>query len=387
MQIAKRMDAIAPNILSLLEDEKRKICAEGGTVINLSAGTPDLPPDKHVMEALSRESLDPENYKYAINDLPELTDAAIRWYGRRFGVALERDQVSSVYGSQEGIAHISFPLCDSGDTVLVPDPGYPIFQFGPFMAGALLVPMPLHREKGFLIDFDAIDPAVAADAKVMVVSYPSNPCTARADGDFYERLVHFAKKHDIFVIHDNAYSELVLEGDGGTSFLQTKGAMDVGIEFNSLSKSYNVTGMRMSFALGNRDVITALKKFRSQIDYGIFPALQKTAVAVLDGPQDILARNRAEYRRRRDALCAGLRQIGWQVPTCDSTMFTWFPLPPGHTDDVDFTFQLLAKTGVICVPGTSFGAMGQGFIRMALVQPVPVLEDAVRRICESGLIG
>lgn len=386
MKLSKRMSAIGTNILATLENERRKIIAEGGTVINLSAGTPDLKPDDFVMRAMSEAALDPENYKYAIVDFPELIEAARDWYDRRFGVALSAEQVTSVYGSQEGVAHICFPLCDDGDIVLVPDPGYPIFDFGPFMAAAKVCRMPLKRENGFLIDFDSIDKSLADKAKAMIVSYPNNPTTARANPDFYERLVHFAKKHDIIVIHDNAYSELVLSGDAGGSFLQTKGAADVGIEFNSLSKSYNVTGMRMSFALGNRDIIGAFKTFRSKIDYGPFPCSQRAAIAVLNGPQDILERNRAEYRVRRDTLCSGLREIGWDVPDCDSTMFTWFPIPPAFSDDEEFTLELMKKAGVIGVPGSSFGEMGKGFIRFALVQPPDVLKDACRRIKESGLI-
>jgi len=387
MTFSRMMSSLSSNILAQLEDRRRQILAQGGEVINLSAGTPDLPPDKHVMETLSRECLNPENYKYAISDLPELTDAAVDWYGSRFGVRLERDQVTALYGSQEGVAHIAFPLCDPGDVVMLPDPCYPVFAFGPTMAHTELHYMPLRREKGFVIDFDEIPAAVADKAKLMIVSYPNNPTTASARPEFYERLVHFAKKHNIAVLHDNAYSELVLSGEPGRSFLQTKGAVDVGIEFNSLSKSYNLTGMRMSFALGNRDIITQFKKVRSQIDYGPFPAIQKAAIAVLRGPQDILERNRAEYRLRRDCLSNGLRRVGWQVPDCDSTMFTWYPIPDCFgKDDEKFVFELVEKAGVICVPGGSFGLSGRGFVRFALVQPAPVLERAAEKIGQSGLL-
>jgi len=386
MKFSKLMADMSSNVLSVLEQRRREIVAAGGEVINLSAGTPDLPPDGFVMDTLSRECLNPENYKYAISDFPELLDAAAGWYRRRFDVALEREQITSLYGSQEGMAHIAFPLCDPGDVVLLPDPCYPVFAFGPKMAGMDLRMLPLRAENDFLIDFEAIDPALADKARMMIVSYPNNPTTATANPDFYERLVHFAKKHDIIVLHDSAYAELVLDGEPGGSFLQTKGAADVGIEFNSLSKSYNLTGMRLSFALGNREIIRQLCKLRSQIDYGPFPAIQKAAIAVLEGPQDILRRNRAEYRLRRDALCSGLRGIGWQVPDCGSTMFVWFPLPNGRTDDEAFVFELMEKTGVIGVPGSSFGEMGRGFIRFALIQPVEVLEQVVRKIAESGML-
>lgn len=386
MVFSDLMSGLSSNILIQLEEKRRAIVAEGGEVINLSIGTPDLPPDSHVMEALSKASLDPQNYRYAISDLPELLDAAVAWYKRRFDVALDRDQVASLYGSQEGIAHIAFPLCNPGDLVLVPDPCYPVFAFGPTMRGAKLHYLPLEAEKNFLLDFDSIDPALSHRAKFMVVSYPNNPTTAVAPPEFYQRLVHYAKKYDIFVLHDNAYAELVLDGEPGSSFLATPGAVECGLEFNSLSKSYNLTGMRMSFALGNRAAIEKLRTFRSQIDYGPFPAVQKAAIAALTGPQDILDRNRAAYRARRDVLCAGLRQIGWQVGNGGSTMFVWYPLPGGRKDDVDFVFQLLEQTGVIGVPGSSFGRMGEGFIRFALTQPVEVLRRAVEKIGQSGLI-
>jgi LL-diaminopimelate aminotransferase len=387
MKLSNMMSGLSANILSRLEDRRREIVAAGGEVINLSAGTPDLPPAKHVMEALASAVMDPEQYKYAISDSPELLQAAADWYKRRYGVTVERDQITSLYGSQEGIAHVTFPLCDPGDVVLVPDPCYPIFSFGPTMRGARLEYIPLKRENGFLIDFDAIDPDLAREAKLIIVSYPNNPTTATASPAFYEKLIAFAKKYDIIVLHDNAYSELVLDGEPGRSFLSFPGAMDVGIEFNSLSKSYNLTGMRISFALGNREIIAALRKFRSQIDYGPFPAIQKAAIAALSGPQDILDSNRKEYKLRRDALCNGLRRIGWNVPDCDGTMFAWFPLPNGLTDDEKFVFDLLEQTGVIGVPGSSFGKAGEGFIRFALIQPVEVLERAVEKIAASGLVG
>ena len=386
VKLANRMKSISPNILADLEDKKRERLLQNKPVYNLSAGTPDLPPDEHVMKALSEACLVPENYKYAITDLPELLDAAIGWYDRRFNVSLERDNITAVYGTQEGMAHICFPLCDPGDIVLVPDPGYPVFRFGPFMMGAEVVPIPLSASNGFLIDFEKIDSELAKKAKVMIVCYPNNPVTAYATDDFYLNLIAFAKKYDIFVIHDNAYGELMLDGKIGRSFLSFPGAMEVGMEFNSLSKSYNLPGMRISFAIGDKDVIKAFKSMRSQIDYAHFQAIQKAAIAVLNGPQDILERNRNEYKARRDALAEGLNKIGWEVPRNNGTMFVWYPIPKGYTDDFEFAMELIEKTGIICVPGQSFGEMGKGYIRIALVEPIPVLEEAVSALAASGMI-
>ncbi len=387
MKFMKRGQAVESNIFNRLDQKKKEILASGGDVINLSIGTPDFAPDGHVMRAVAEAALDPQNYKYSIDDTPALVSAVQRWYERRYGVRLEPDQLMSVGGSQEGLAHVAFPLAGPGDLVLAPDPGYPIFTFGPMMTGADIGLTPLLPENGWLVDLDAIDPAVADRACAMVVSYPNNPTTAVADEAFYERLVHFARRHEILVIHDNAYSDLLMDGRKGISFLSVPGAMEVGIEFNSLSKTYNLTGMRTSFALGNRDVIRKFHAFRSQIDYGMFLPAQLGAAAALDGPQDIVERNRAGYQARRDALCGGLRSIGWDVPDSKGTMFVWAKLPEGYTDAPAFVIELMERTGVICVPGDSFGELGKGYVRFALVVPPERMREAVRRIAASGMLG
>ena len=374
------------NIFNQLDDKKRELQARGVDVINLSIGTPDFAPDAHVMQAVSAAAEEPENYKYSMNDTPELVRAVQDWYARRYDVKLDPEQVMSVSGSQEGIAHVAFPFVGPGDLVLAPDPGYPIFTFGPMMTGAEIGLYPLYAEEGWILDFDDIPDEVADRAKLMVVSYPNNPTTAVADRDFYVRLVAFAKQHNILVLHDNAYSDLVLDGSEGISFLSVPGAMDVGIEFNSLSKTYNLTGMRVSFAVGNRDMIRRFHDFRSQIDYGMFYPAQAGAVAALTGPQDIVARNRAGYQARRDALCGGLRRIGWDVPDSRGSMFVWAKIPQGYASSAAFVLELMDKTGVICVPGLSFGAQGEGYVRFALVVPPARMEEAVRRIADSGIL-
>lgn len=386
MQLAKKMDFFDINIFSKLEEKKLELTRAGREVVNLSVGTPDFQPDAHVMDALKSASLEVDNYKYSLTDMPGLIGAAAAWYETRYGVALSPEQITSVYGSQEGIAHVAFPFCNPGDTVIVTQPCYPIFQFGPLLASADVHFTPLKPENGFLIDFSSIPEEVARRAKMIFVSYPNNPVTATADYAFYEKLTAWARRYDVIVVHDNAYSELVMDGEPGMSFLAVPGAMDVGIEFNSLSKSYNLTGLRISFALGNTEMIRALRCIRSQIDYGISFPVQKAAIAALTGPQDILERNRAGYRKRRDALCGGLRSIGWQVEDSPATMFAWAPLPAGYTNSERFVLELMDKTGVICVPGSSFGPAGEGFVRFALVCDVPVIERAVQLIGQSGII-
>ena len=386
MQFLKAGEPAESNIFNQLDERKRALLQSGKDVINLSIGTPDFRPDSHVMEAVSRAALDPEQYKYSLNETRALLDAVQDWYKRRYDVALADDEIMAVCGSQEGIAHVCFPFAGPNDLILAPDPGYPIFSFGPLMAGATVALYPLKEENNWLLDFADIPEDIADRAKAMVVSYPNNPTTAVADRAFYERLVTFAREHNIIVIHDNAYSDLLLNGEQGLSFLSIPGAKEVGIEFNSLSKTYNLTGMRVSFALGNREVINKFRAFRSQIDYGMFYPIQAGAVAALTGPQDIVARNREGYMARRDALCGGLRSIGWDVPDAQGTMFVWAKIPDRFASSVDCVVELMEKTGVIVVPGSAFGAQGEGYVRFALVVPPERMAEAVRRIDQSGIL-
>lgn len=386
MQFIRAGESAESNIFNQLDERKRALLASGKDVINLSIGTPDFQPDAHVMETVSRASLDPMQYRYSLTETRALLDAVQRWYDRRYGVTLADDEIMAVCGSQEGIAHVGFALAGADDLILAPDPGYPIFSFGPMMTGAEIGLYPLREENGWVLDLADIPDDVADRAKAIVVSYPNNPTTAVAGRGFYEELIAFAKKHELVVIHDNAYSDLRLDGEQGVSFLSLPGAKEVGIEFNSLSKTYNLTGMRVSFALGNREVLAKFRAFRSQIDYGMFYPIMAGAAAALDGPQDIVRRNREGYIARRDALCGGLRRIGWHVPDAAGTMFVWAKIPPHFQSAVDFVMELMDKTGVICVPGSSFGARGEGFVRFALVVPPERMEEAVRRIAESGIL-
>ncbi len=386
MQFVKAGETAESNIFNQLDEKKKQLLASGKDVINLSIGTPDFQPDRHVMEAVSHAALDPEQYKYSLTETRALLDAVQHWYKRRYDVTLADEEIMAVCGSQEGIAHVGFAFAGEGDLVLAPDPGYPIFSFGPMMTGATIGLYPLREENGWQLDFADIPDDVADRAKAMIVSYPNNPTTAVADYAFYERLVAFARAHDIIVIHDNAYSDLLLNGGQGMSFLSVPGAKEVGIEFNSLSKTYNLTGMRVSFALGNREIISRFRAFRSQIDYGMYYPIQAGAVAALEGPQDIVRRNREGYMARRDALCGGLRRIGWDVPDAQGTMFVWAKIPAHYSNSVEFVMDLMEKTGVICVPGSSFGEQGEGYVRFALVVPPERMEQAVRLIEKSGIL-
>ena len=386
IKFADRMDNIKEGIFTTLANLKKDRLKQGKECYDLSVGTPDFVPDKHVMEALTEASKYAENYKYAITDSDELINAVKNWYKRRYNVELESDEIMSLYGSQEGLSRVCLTLCNPGDIVLVPNPGYPIFSLGPALNDAKIVEYELREENNYLIDFSSISEETAAAAKAMIVSYPANPICRLAPKEFYKELIEFAKKYNIVILHDNAYSELVYDGNEGISFLSIDGAKEVGIEFNSLSKAYNLTGSRISFALGNKDIIAQFKKLRSQIDYGIFLPVQKAAVAALEGPQTSIEINRKEYQARRDALCLGLKEIGWDGCVSEGTMFAWAPLPKGYTNSEKFVLELIDKTGVVCVPGSVFGSLGEGYVRFALVKNVDEIKKLVNAIKESGMI-
>lgn len=380
------MEQFGRGIFNVLDDKKKEVEAAGRTVYNFSIGTPDFKPGQHVIDALSEAAKDPENYKYSLTETPELVDAVLNWYQRRYGVTLEADEMMSVYGSQEGLAHIALSICDPGEVVLVPNPGYPIFEIGPALCGAKIVHYDLLPENHYLPDLDAIPEETARAAKMMVVSYPMNPLCVTAPRSFYEELIVFAKKYNIIIIHDNAYSDIVYDGREGISFLSLPGAKEVGVEYNSLSKTYNLTGARISFVLGNREIVEKFRTLRSQIDYGIFKPVQAAAVAALNGPQDGVEEQRLAYQARRDALCGGFREIGWNVPDSEGSMFVWAPLPEGYTSSMEFCLELLEKTGLLCTPGSAFGTLGEGYVRFALVRPPEVIREAVAKVAESGIL-
>ena len=383
---ASRMDQLQPGIFNVLDEKRKEMEAAGRKVYNLSVGTPDFQPEPHVMEALVEAAKDPQNYKYALGDKPELIEAVQHWYQDCYGVTLQKDEIMSVYGSQEGLTHIGLAICDPGDVVLVPNPGYPIFEMGPWLCGAKIAYYDLLPENGYLPDLDAIDPELARAAKMMIVSYPANPACVAAPRSFYEKLIEFARKNDIIILHDNAYSKIIFDDHESLSFLSIPGAMDVGVEYNSLSKTYNLTGARISFVLGNREIVQKYRTLRSQIDYGIFLPVQMAAIAALNGPQDGVEKQSLAYQARRDALCGGFRSIGWNVPDSQGSMFVWAPIPEGYSNSVEFCFTLLEKTGVLCTPGSAFGTLGEGYVRFALVKTPEEIQEIVQAVAAGGVL-
>jgi len=374
---SEKMEHFGPSIFIRIRDA---MAACTLPVCDLSVGTPDMPPAKHIVDAFLESATDMENYKYALADATALKDAAVQWYERRFSVKLGHENVCGLIGSQDGLAHLPLMLLNPGDSVLIPNPGYPMFLTGPRLSSANLIYTPLHDDNGYLVDYDNISPTDAHSAKLLIISYPANPLGRLAPMEFFEKTVWFAKKYDIHVIHDNAYVELIFDGKQGHSFLEAKGASDVGVELNSLSKSYNLTGARISFMLGNAAICAALTRLKSNIDYGIFKPVQAMAVAAITGPQDCLTALRAEYQSRRDALCYALAEGGWHITPPEGTMFAWAKLPDKYPDSFEFTLELLKNTGVALVPGISFGSLGEGHVRIGLVKPAAEMAAAARKI-------
>ncbi|HIW15136.1 MAG TPA: aminotransferase class I/II-fold pyridoxal phosphate-dependent enzyme [Firmicutes bacterium] len=386
MHFANRMEAFGTGIFSVLLQKKQEKEAQGVSVIDLSVGTPNIPPEERIRQVLSQAALDPKSYVYAIRDTSALQKAATIWYRRRYGVELDPDtQVCSLMGSQEGLSHIALTVADPGDIVLVPDPCYPVFADGPRIAGAQLSYMPLRKENDYLIDFSAIDPETARRAKLMIVSYPNNPTCAIAPPSFYRELIEFARTYDIMVLHDNAYSELTFDGVKGGSFLSYPGAVDVGVEFNSLSKTYGMAGARVGFCLGNREMVEKLKLLKSNMDYGMFLPVQQAAIEAITGDQSCVERTRQAYQHRRDALCRSFSKAGWVIDPPKATMFAWAAIPKTFPSSQEFALALLEKTGVLVTPGSGFGPSGEGYVRLALVQDEDVILEAADRIAKSGL--
>ncbi len=386
MQLSKRLDLFGAEVFAALNEKRRELEAAGRTVYDLSVGTPDFKPSAHLMQALQASAADTDNWKYSLHDKDELLDAVGSYYADRYGVdGIGRDQVMSCRGTQEGMLWAISALVDAGDTVLVPDPCYPVFQNATLLAGAKCAYYPLTAEHDFLPYVDGIDPEVADAAKAMIVSLPANPVGSVGTPEVYERIIEFAREHDLVVIHDNAYSDIIFDGPAGGSFLSYPGAAEVGVEFLSLSKSFNVTGMRLSFLVGRPDIVAAAKRLRGQVDFGMFYPEQDVAIAALTGPREQVEEQRMLYQERRDALCDGLESIGWDRPNAHGSMFVWAPLPGGRMDSMDFAIELMEKTGVIVTPGASFGPSGEGFFRMALVMPPDRLREAVAAIAAADL--
>lgn len=378
------MQSLPPYLFARIEQKVAEAKAQGIDIISLGIGDPDLPTPKHIIDRMAQSIYDAANHQYPSSvGLLEYRQAVAEWYMRRFGVELDpKTEVVSLLGSKEGIAHISFAYLDPGDINLVPDPGYPVYSIGTLLAGGKSHIMPLKAENRYLPVLEDIPAAIARQAKIMFINYPNNPIGAVADLEFYSRVVEFARHYDILVCHDAAYSEMSYDGIKPPSFLQVPGAKDVGIEFHSLSKTYNMTGWRIGWACGNQEAIEVLGRIKSNIDSGVFQAIQYAAIEALRGPQECVAQANAIYSERRAVAMAGLERMGWKVTPPQASFYFWAPVPKGYTS-ASFAELVLEKTGVIITPGNGYGEYGEGFFRIALTVSKERLEEAFERMYDA----
>ena len=386
MKLARRLDKIPPY---LFVEISRKIAAkkaQGIEVISFGIGDPDIPTPPHIVDRLRETALDAPNHRYPESDgLPEFRQAAADWYQRRFGISLDPDkEILSLIGAKEGIGHAALCFLDPGDVALVPDPGYPVYSVGTWFAGGECHWMPLLEENGWLPDLDAIPEHVARAAKVMWLNYPNNPTGAIAGPDYFEKVVEFAARYDIAVLHDASYTEVAFDGFKPTSFLQTPGAMEVGMEFHSLSKSYNMTGWRLGVAAGNAEMIDALMVVKSNLDSGVPQAIQYMGIEALNGPLDAVDERNAVYQRRRDRVLETLRGLGLHVDPPKAGLYVWARIPHGYTS-AQITESLLEQCDIVVTPGNGYGAYGEGYIRLTLTIDDEDMERGLQRLADWKL--
>lgn len=378
---SKRLEGLGASVFTEMDNLKRELERAGKNLINLSIGSPDRAPALEIRNILSQAVLDENQYGYTLSRGTEkFRNVCADWYQERFGVSLNPEtEVLPLMGSQDGLAHIFLAYIDPGDLALIPDPGYPIYTAGLLLAGGEKVAMPLLEENSFLPDLRQIEPDLARKAKLMFLNYPNNPTAAVAPLSFFEEVVEFAKEYDLIICHDAAYSELAFEGYRPVSFLQARGAKKVGIEFHSVSKTYNLAGARLGFVVGNPDVIEVLSQLKSNIDYGVFAPVMVAGAFALSSAQNSIEENRSAYQKRRDLWIEGCNLAGWKMSIPQGSMFVWAPVPTKQ-DSVSFAMDLAREAGVIVVPGVAFGAYGEGYVRVAMVQNESVIQEAVRRI-------
>ena len=380
-KLADRLTKLPPYLFSEIDKAKQKAIQQGVDIINLGIGDPDIPTPDIIVKALARAATKPENHQYpSYEGMLALRSEFTAYMKRRFGVDLDpATEALTLIGSKEGIGHLPLAYVNPGDYVLVPDPGYPVYTAGTVLADGIPHYFPLLPENNFLPDFDRIDPQVAARAKLLWLNYPNNPTAAVADKAFFEKAVGFAKKYGVILCQDAAYCELAFDGLRPVSVLEVAGAKDVAIEFHSLSKTYNMTGWRIGFAAGNAEIIAALGSVKTNVDSGVFRAVQHAALAALQAPPEAVAENAGVYQERRDVLVDGLRSLGWDVPKPKATFYVWTPVPKGYSSS-QLVKKLLSEAGIVSTPGVGFGPTGDGFIRFALTVDKKRLSDAVERI-------
>lgn len=385
MKESDRLQKLPAYIFALLDKQKAKERAKGKDLIDLSIGSPNVPPPKEAIDALIKAMKDPQNHRYSsFEGDPEFKAAVIDWCKKQYAVDVKENEVIELLGSKEGIVHFCFAFLNEGDTVLTPSPAYPAHFRGPILAGAEPIILPTIEKNGYLPDLDIIDPAIAQKAKILFISYPTNPTAAVAPRSFFEKAVAFAKKYDLILIHDFAYAEIYFEGKKPISCLSIPGAKEVCIEFHTLSKTFGMSGWRSGFAVGNAKLIASLRSMKTNLDYGPFSAVIKASIAALKVKKDYLDNMRATYQKRRDIMVEGLKELGWNIKKPTASMYLWIPVPDGF-DASSFTDHLIEKTGVVVSPGVGFGELGEGYIRISLVDTEARLKEAIARMKKAGI--
>ena len=381
MEFAKRIEKLPPYLFYEINKRIAEKRSQGIDVISLAIGDPDLPTPQYILDSMWKAAQDPVNHRYPESDsLPELRQAVAGWYQKRFGLSFDPDkEILPLIGSKEGIGHIALCFIDPGDIALVPDPGYPVYSVGTMFAGGESYYMPLLEEKGFLPDMDAIPADVARKAKIMWLNYPNNPTAAVADLDFFNRAVAFAKQYDIAILHDAPYTEVAFDGFQPPSFLQAKGARDVGVEFHSLSKTYNMTGWRIGMGVGNGGLRNTMQRVKSNLDSGIPQAIQQMAITALQGTDDATRHNAEVIGKRRDKIVSVLKKLGFRVQPPKASFYVWARIPT-EEPSIQFCARLLDDTAVVVTPGIGYGQHGEGFIRISLTTPDQRIDEAMRRL-------
>jgi LL-diaminopimelate aminotransferase len=387
MKYSDRVEQIPPYLFAEIDREIEKKKAEGVDVISLGIGDPDIPTPENIVEKLKKAAEDPVNHRYpSYAGMLSFRKAAAGWYKKRFNVSLDPEsEVITLIGSKEGIAHTPLAFLNPGDVALVPDPAYPVYRIGTILADGIPVETPLLEENDFKPDLNGIEKKIAEKAKLLFINYPNNPTAATAEPDFYREVVDFAQDNDIIVCHDAPYTEMGFKGYRARSFLEASNAKEIGIEFHSLSKTYNMTGWRLGFAVGNPEILAGLGKVKENIDSGVFQAVQYAGIEALEGPQDTVTKNMKIFQERRDLMVDGLQGLGWDVKKPKATFYLWFRIPKAYKSSIEFSRDLLNKTGIVMTPGIGFGKYGEGYVRCALTQKKDRLEEALDRIKKTGV--
>ncbi|MDR4470509.1 MAG: LL-diaminopimelate aminotransferase [Nitrospira sp.] len=385
IEVATRIKTLPPYLFAAIDKMKQEAIARGVDIINLGIGDPDLPTPKPIIESLAKAAQDPKHHQYpSYEGMLSFRKAVAGWYKRRFNVTLDpADEVLTLIGSKEGIGHVHLAFVDPGDVVLVPSPGYPVYPVGTSFCGGTAHFMPLTKANGFLPDLSAIPKDVAKKAKLMWLNSPNNPTSVIMTKDYFRRAIEFAQQHHIIICHDAAYSEIYYDGKRPVSFMEVEGAKDVGVEFHSLSKTYNMTGWRIGFVVGNKAVLAALGKVKSQLDSGVFEAVQEAGITALELDDSVTDGIRKIYQERRDTIVPGLKKLGLDVDAPPAAFYIWVTVPKGYTS-TSFTAHLLEKAGIVTTPGNGFGAPGEGYVRMTVCTTKERLAEAVERIHKAG---